>query len=356
MVHEWVVGIQTYVFFTPDSRSLIISRGGEFSFWDVETFELVRWLERDVALYPGHVAFSPDGNLMALEMAPGVIHLKEVASGRTVAKLEDPHGDRATWQGFMPDGTQLAVVAGYATAIHIWDLRAIRSRLKEMKLDWDWPEFGPTSPQAPESFVRGAINETSGHASHTDGLPWADREGSERTGNHLTIDVVGDGLPNPAPTGEQSEQQAIDRFRAEVETNPDSANACNNLAWLLATAPEALRNADEAVQLAEKAVRLAPENPFCRNTLGVAYYRTGRYCDAIEVLQSNLSAQHDWALAFDLFFLAMSHYQLGDSARARDYYDWAVRWTKIQRNFSAKHVEELNVFRAEVEDLLGLKR
>ena len=48
---------------------------------------------------------------MALEMAPAVIHLKEVATGRTVAKLEDPHGDRATWQGFTPDGTQLVVVA-----------------------------------------------------------------------------------------------------------------------------------------------------------------------------------------------------------------------------------------------------
>ena len=40
--------------------------------------------------------------LMAVEMAPAVIHLKETATGRTVAKLEDPHGDRATWQGFTP--------------------------------------------------------------------------------------------------------------------------------------------------------------------------------------------------------------------------------------------------------------
>jgi len=43
---------------------------------------------------------------MALEMAPGIIHLKEAATGRTVARLEDPHGDRATWQAFTPDGTR----------------------------------------------------------------------------------------------------------------------------------------------------------------------------------------------------------------------------------------------------------
>ena len=71
----------------------------------------IRRLDRDVALYPGHVAFSPDGRLMALEMAPAVIHLKDVATGRTVAKLEDPHGDRAGWMGFTPDGTQLVVTA-----------------------------------------------------------------------------------------------------------------------------------------------------------------------------------------------------------------------------------------------------
>jgi WD40 repeat protein len=142
MVHEWPLP-RTAVFLTPDSRSLILSRGDEFSFWDVQSFQPQRRIRRDVALYPGHVAFSKDGKLMALEMAPGVIHLKEVASARTVAKLEDPHGDRAHWMGFTPDGTQLVVTALYANAIHVWDLRAIRVRLKEMGLDWEWPEFLP---------------------------------------------------------------------------------------------------------------------------------------------------------------------------------------------------------------------
>lgn len=79
--------------------------------------------------------------MMALEMAPGVIHLKEIASGRTVAALEDPQGDLSSWLSFTPDGTQLIVVARHPGAIHRWDLRAIRARLKTMNLDWDWPEF-----------------------------------------------------------------------------------------------------------------------------------------------------------------------------------------------------------------------
>jgi WD40 repeat protein len=149
MVREWVLGKRTFVYFTPDSRALIIARGDDFCFWDVATLRPMLRLRRELAPYPGHVAFSPDGRLMALEMAPAVIHLMEAATGRTVAKLEDPHGDRATWQGFTPDGTQLAVIASYAGAIHIWDLSAIRARLKAMDLDRDWPEDPPAAGAVP---------------------------------------------------------------------------------------------------------------------------------------------------------------------------------------------------------------
>src|SRR5260370_3229997 len=125
MVPGWVQGNQSDIFYPPDSRVLIIARGDAHSFWDVETLQMIRRIPCDVALYPSYVAFSPDGKLMAMELAPAVIHLKEVATGRTVARLEDPHGDRANWLSFTPDGTQLVVQARYARAVHICDLRAI---------------------------------------------------------------------------------------------------------------------------------------------------------------------------------------------------------------------------------------
>jgi WD40 repeat protein len=151
-VHEWAMAA-TRVFFTPDSRTLVLGRAEDFSFWDLErlkplasgkSLQPVLQLRRDVAFHPGHSAFAPKTKLMAMEMAPGVVHLKDIATGRTVAKLEDPHGDRATWMCFTPDGTELVVVALYARAIHVWNLRAIRERLKTMNLDWDWPEFPPS--------------------------------------------------------------------------------------------------------------------------------------------------------------------------------------------------------------------
>jgi hypothetical protein len=143
MVHEWFVEKQTRIRFSPDSRTLVISAHDEFSFWDVETRRQIHSLRREVGFESSHVAFSPDGKLMALELAPTVIHLVDAATFRTIAKLEDPHGDQLVWQAFTPDGSKLVVVTKHTTAIHIWDLRAIRARLKEIYLDWQWPEFAP---------------------------------------------------------------------------------------------------------------------------------------------------------------------------------------------------------------------
>jgi serine/threonine protein kinase/WD40 repeat protein len=140
LVKDWVVGLETKVAFTPDNLELILERGTQFQFLKVGTLENSHQLKREIGLYPGNVAFSPDGKLMAVEIAPAVIHLKEVSTGRTVAQFEDPFGDRSNMILFTHEGTKLIVLSTYASAVHIWDLRAIRSRLKPLGLDWDWPE------------------------------------------------------------------------------------------------------------------------------------------------------------------------------------------------------------------------
>ncbi len=146
LIKAWEVGSPSRVFVTPDNRELIVARGGDFTFHDLKTLAVSRQMPREIGLFPGLVAFTADGKLMALEMAPGIIHLKEITSGRTVARLEAPQGDQSTWLGFTPDSTQLVVASRYAGAIHRWDLGAIRIRLKSMNLDWDWPEFAAPSP------------------------------------------------------------------------------------------------------------------------------------------------------------------------------------------------------------------
>jgi tetratricopeptide (TPR) repeat protein len=197
--------------------------------------------------------------------------------------------------------------------------------LKELGLDWDWPELPPVDP-------------------------------GRKAAEPPQMEVLLGDQARPVLTPEQKARQAIDRDRRAIEANPNDAAACNNLAWVYVTGPEALRDVKAALPLAEKAVRLAPDNAVFRNTLGVAYYRAGRHREAAEVLRPNLDSRENWALAFDLYFLAMSHHHLGETVRARDYYDWAVRWPRTHPKLTAGHLEELDVFRTEAAKLLGIDR
>src|SRR5262249_20851836 len=103
-----------------------------------------------------------------------------------------------------------------------------------------------------------------------------------------------------------------------------------------------------------KAVRLAPASPVCRNTLGAAYYRAGRYREAVETLRPNLERQADADLAYDLYFLAMSCHRLGERERAPDYLACAVRWAQAHRGLAAEQQQELSALRAEAEAVLGV--
>jgi tetratricopeptide (TPR) repeat protein len=77
-------------------------------------------------------------------------------------------------------------------------------------------------------------------------------------------------------------KEAIDSWQQALATKPDLPDVQNNLAWLLATAPDAsLRNGAKAVALAEQAKQLTGGlNPMVLHTLAAAYAETGRYGDA----------------------------------------------------------------------------
>ena len=64
------------------------------------------------------------------------MRLVDVASGRELAQLPDPHLDVAD-PLFTPDGTRLITrTNGTVRGIHIWDLRSIRKELGTLGLDW----------------------------------------------------------------------------------------------------------------------------------------------------------------------------------------------------------------------------
>jgi tetratricopeptide (TPR) repeat protein len=77
--------------------------------------------------------------------------------------------------------------------------------------------------------------------------------------------------------------EAITQFQLALQFKPDYPEAQNDLAWELATAPEAsLRNGNKAVELAQRANQLAGgANVDIVGTLAAAYAEAGRFDDVI---------------------------------------------------------------------------
>ena len=143
-------------------------------------------------------------------------------------------------------------------------------------------------------------------------------------------------------------------MKQAAESPQADAKHYNNLAWRLATGPAALRDPEQALVLARKAVALTPGTAIYLNTLGVAQYRADQYAEAIATLEKSLAAGKGESDGFDLFFLAMARYKLGQIARGRADLDRALRWRREHPNPAGPGwSEELNMFQAEAEALLN---
>src|SRR5262249_51553562 len=152
-------------------------------------------------------------------------------------------------------------------AIHVWDLRAIRTWLAAHGLDWDLPPCPQTQEASTEP---------------------------------LQVQVIG---------------------AARAEQSP---LALNREAWKMLTGPAEQRDPVKALALIRAALDQQPGGHMLLNTLGVAEYRNGMYQEAVATLEKSLaSGKGEWD-AFDLFFLSMCHAKLGSAAKAKDYFDRAV--------------------------------
>ncbi len=294
-VGDWPdAGDTLSVTFSGDGRYLASSRHGgtKTHLRDVGTWQNAGFLEGC------HPAFSPDGTLIALQTEKGPIRLVRLDNRQELVRLETPGLERAMALCFSPDGTRLVARSADSPLVHTWDLRRIRDGLKALDLDWDAPLY-PAEP-----IVRP--------------LP-------------LRLDVVG-----------------AEKLFAENNVLRQATER-NEQAWIMLAGPPELRNPVKALELAREAVRLAPKGTQFLTALGVAQYRTRAYREAITTLEMSLVVRKGQLAAFDLCFLAMSHAQLGDTLRARDCLDRAIRWIDQQKDLTAQRQEELQQFRDETE-------
>jgi tetratricopeptide (TPR) repeat protein len=147
-------------------------------------------------------------------------------------------------------------------------------------------------------------------------------------------------------------RQLQDSYLMTIASEPDDPVPRNNLAWLLASRPDAPpHNPARAVRLAKEVVALAPAVGVYWNTLGVAHYRAGDAKAAAAALEESMRLRSGGD-AYDWLFLSMVRQRLGDPRDARRWYDRSVAW--IESN--APQDQELLRFRAEAARLLAPER
>jgi WD40 repeat protein/Flp pilus assembly protein TadD len=409
---QWVrdfPGMRTAVpSFSPDNRWLVFATAQEFRFHRVESWEPgPRW-KRDYSGYqPGTIAFTRSGQTVAIAHSAQEIKLLDVDSGRELATLAAPVPEPLQGLAFTPDGCRL--VAGTTTGvIQLWDLRRIRSRLRLAGLDWDPPPQPPRADdEAPVSVAldRGELSEPEqstlilalspfeARAYSRRGLAFARRgrwrealddfrrslalrpnqaephyqRGLIRARLRQTQEAIADFSRAIAIAPDHAEayaargdahsvrrawEQAAGDYSKAADLRPDWPECANNAAWFLATHPDpGRRDPGRAVLLARRSVDLDCDEAMSWNTLGVAHYRARHWDEAIAALTRSMDLFGGHAEGYNTFFLAMSHWQLGDKEEARRWYDRAVQW--VEKNPPTD--DELPRFRAEAAELLQIQ-
>ena len=112
----------------------------------------------------------------------------------------------------------------------------------------------------------------------------------------------------------------IREWRATLEKEPENVEVLNNLAWILATNPNAdLRNGKEAVELAERAAKVPDglDRVSVLDTAAAAYAEVGRCDEALKLAQEalRLARQKKRAQSVGLLEKAISSYERGEPFR-----------------------------------------
>jgi serine/threonine protein kinase/WD40 repeat protein len=126
--------------FSPNNRWLAVGDSDQFRLWDVNTWQSLQTIPREIANYPGWLAFAPDSATMAVAITRSIVQLRETLSGRALATLEAPDEMEVAWIAFSLDGAKLAIACSTG-AIQLWDLHAVRKQLAKMNLNWNSASF-----------------------------------------------------------------------------------------------------------------------------------------------------------------------------------------------------------------------
>jgi serine/threonine protein kinase/WD40 repeat protein len=393
-VHDLGLEGMTYAGFSPDGRLLATTTPHQgCRLWEAGTWRLLRQFP------DASFAFSHDGRLLALNDVPNWVRLVEAATGREVARLTGPDPISYMPACFSADGTKLVAEGGEYHALYVWDLRRIRSQLKEMKLDWEWPEFA-TPPATPATGRVESLTVDPGyleHAGHYPNVHAARAQFSlalalqpfnpeahlqrgkalQRLRDYRKAAADFDAFLALSPhdarradvlleaahcrheskefAGALADLEPLLRLQPDAISRPELfASLSNNVAWNLLLPKDVAEGvATRARPLAEQAVHSQPGNYIYRNTLGLALYRVSRYREAIGHLERGLQGERQ-SQGFDEVILVMCWHRLGRADEARRWLDRLNALRPAQASLSKGDAADLSALRAEAIALLGV--
>ncbi len=355
------------VAFSPDGRWLVTGSGKEYRAWHVGTWQQGAGIERvNAGGLPGIITFSNDGKTLAIVRSRSLVQLVNPEDFEVLATLVPPELRHIADLRFSPDDSRLAV-SHNTRFLTLWDLRAVRSQLAAIGLDFDRPPLPiPLKGVAPPIAVHvhqpkwlGAIEDAS---NHFEAGRWQEAFDSYTA-------ALNAGHRSPAMwTKRASLLLALERndeYRDAVRAILDHFGTdvpqtiANEIAWCAALGPDALRGDDAAlaVKLARQAGATGDHSWL--NTLAAVLYRAGEYEEAYDVLQKCLSFPPSSESAYDWVFLAMCCQRLD---RAEEAQEWLARLSDDEKTASelkslgAWQQLELQLLRKEATELIGQKQ
>ncbi len=263
--------------FSPDGRWLAVHEKSGYRLFEVGTWKPGPSIPMDWDT--GRLAFSPDGRWFAfLDKRTDLVKLYDIGRGTVIATLEPPERSGVDQIVFSPDGQHLAVLTPKQT-VELWDLRAVRVRLRAMGLDWD-----PEQPLPPE----------------------------RPAGSRAPLVVRVDEGPKDAPTP-TSPEKMIERYREAIRLNPRDSLSPFELGELLhqqgrlAEAIDAYRESDKRGALLGAATY----------RLGMSLREAGQFDEALAAFRSILKRKPgDETARFQIGETLLRAGRLGEAAAA----------------------------------------
>jgi WD40 repeat protein len=317
--------------------------------------------------------------IMNLTSSASAVELIDPESGSVLCRLEAPDISPISWVGISPDSNHLVVCRSQAD-VQIWNLFEIRSRLRQIGLDWDDPLDRPSLASAEAEALRveldfGAFDlgllpgPYRGRASELAAIGrWT--EAAELQGKALELDPTdhfawhNDSVLRLV-TGDLEGYRRVCREMLERFASTDGPNIAERTAKTCCIAPDAVSDYGPVLQLAERALNLLDVHGHRRAFLlarGMADYRCGNYVGAVDWLRQSLATGKATPLldALANLFLAMAHHRLGEFKDAKEAFAQAKALAEQSPALDSDRYiwadwQRFHIVRHEAEELLNQK-